>query len=142
MRDDNKTIWGEIVSLQEQIDMLFENLYLEDYARSSNLLKERGNDVVKGNYRKPLSDVRETDNEIIAEIEMPGINKEDIQIEIGDNVLEIKAKRTQEIEEKDEDELHSFKHDFVGFYKKFLLPETAVVEKAEAEYRGSGVGNR
>ncbi len=134
MRETDRSIWNELALLQEQIDTLFGSAYLEDYYPKGGFLL-RGNNVLTGNYRKPLSDMRETDKEIIALIEMPGMNKEDIYVEVKDNALEIKAERKQEIEETDEEERYSYKKDFSGFYKKLLLPENVDAQKAEAEYK-------
>ncbi|MFP4403377.1 MAG: Hsp20/alpha crystallin family protein [Candidatus Woesearchaeota archaeon] len=132
MKETSKSIWKEIMSLQNQIDMLFENSYLEEYLGASNLLK-KGN-ITPENYRKPISNIHETDTKIIAEIEMPGMNKEDIDVEVDDNTLKVKAEKKQEIKEKDKKESYSYKRDFLGFYKKFLLPENVDSQKAKAEY--------
>jgi HSP20 family protein len=41
----------------------------------------------------PLADLYETDNAFIVELDIPGMKKEDIQIEVMDNVATIKGER-------------------------------------------------
>jgi len=45
-------------------------------------------------------DIQETEKEIVVEAELPGIKKEDIEITFNDNYLTLKAKRSEEKEEK------------------------------------------
>ena len=41
----------------------------------------------------PAADMRETDDAYVIELEVPGITKEDIQIDIVDNLVTIKGER-------------------------------------------------
>jgi HSP20 family protein len=55
-----------------------------------------------GNSKKFNADIRETQNEYLVSAELPGVKKEDINLEYRDNTLIISAKRIEEInEEKD-----------------------------------------
>ncbi|WP_297422981.1 Hsp20/alpha crystallin family protein [Clostridium sp.] len=55
-----------------------------------------------GNNQKFNADIRETQNEYLVSAELPGVSKEDINLEYRDNTLIISAKRNEEInEEKD-----------------------------------------
>lgn len=55
-----------------------------------------------GNNQKFSADIRETSNEYLVSAELPGVKKEDINLEYRDNTLIISAKRNEEIsEEKD-----------------------------------------
>ena len=47
------------------------------------------------------TDIRETDTEYVLEADLPGFKKEDINIDISDNTLTIRAERHSEHEEKD-----------------------------------------
>ncbi|MFU0800467.1 MAG: Hsp20/alpha crystallin family protein [Xylanivirga thermophila] len=46
------------------------------------------------------TDVRETENEYIVDAEMPGFNKEDIEVEIFDERLTVRAKRHEDRDEE------------------------------------------
>ncbi len=55
-----------------------------------------------GSNQKFNADIRETQNEYLVSAELPGVKKEDIDLEYRDNTLIISAKRNEEInEEKD-----------------------------------------
>lgn len=47
----------------------------------------------------PLVNVRETGNEIILEVEMPGLTKDDISVEINQDELTIRGKRGENVPE-------------------------------------------
>lgn len=51
------------------------------------------------------TDIRETDTAYILEAEIPGFAKEDVKIDLHDNLLTIKAEKSEEKEEKDENYL-------------------------------------
>jgi len=57
--------------------------------------------------RSPRMDIYEKDNKIIAEVEIPGVKPEDINIEVIDNLLKVEAKTKEEKEEKER-----------GYYRK------------------------
>jgi len=85
--------------------------------------------------RTPRMDIYETNGEVVAEVELPGIDPKNIEVEVKDNVLKVeaKAKEKKEVKEK-------------GYYRKELgaryfkravsLPTEVIGEKAEAEYEG------
>ncbi|SDD56826.1 HSP20 family protein [Paenibacillus sp. UNCCL117] len=54
------------------------------------------------NTRSFRTDIRETDTGYLIEAELPGFAKEDIDIDVNDKYLTIRAKRNQVEEEKDE----------------------------------------
>ena len=55
-----------------------------------------------GNNQKFNADIRETQNEYLVSAELPGVKKEDINLEYRDNTLIISAHRNEEIsQEKD-----------------------------------------
>ena len=56
--------------------------------------------------RAPLVDLIEEDDQYIVKTELPGFNKEDVNIELNKDVLVLKAERKSEEEEKSENYLH------------------------------------
>ncbi|MFW6282462.1 MAG: Hsp20/alpha crystallin family protein [Minisyncoccales bacterium] len=134
--EDKKAIWSEIALLQDQIDELFENMFLGNLNSSeSRMIKNSNNkDIIEGNYRKPITSMRETNKYLIEEIEMPGVTKEDINIDIDENTVQIRAEK-EEVEEEEEDESYSSKKHHTAFYKKFILPKYVDPKNADAEYK-------
>ncbi|MDF2670965.1 MAG: heat shock protein Hsp20 [Paenibacillus sp.] len=57
---------------------------------------------IHGNTSSFRTDIREKDNAYLIEAELPGFIKEDIEIDVNDKYLIIRAKRNQVEEKKDE----------------------------------------
>jgi HSP20 family protein len=51
--------------------------------------------------REMKTDIKQTDNEYIVEVELPGYDKKDIKLELKNNYLTISAGREDETEEKE-----------------------------------------
>lgn len=84
-------------------------------------------------FRHPRMDIYETDGKIVAEIELPGVNPKNIEIEVKENVLRIEAKREEKKEEKRKG--YYRKELSKGYYKRAVrLPAEVVGEKTEATY--------
>ncbi len=88
----------------------------------------------ESSIRQPLADTWETEDAVYASIELPGVNKEDIEINVVDHGLEIKAMRKEETKEHKKG-FYRIERNYAGFYKYIALPENAMPEKAEAEYK-------
>ena len=89
---------------------------------------------VESGVRQPLADIWETKDAFYASVEIPGVNKEDITINVVDNGLEIKATRKEKAEEHRKG-FYRIERSYSAFYKYIALPENAVLEKAEAHYK-------
>lgn len=66
-------------------------------------------------------DVHETDNEIVLEAELPGFNKEDIEITLDDNSLTLKANQKVENEVRRDNYLRRERRSG-SLVRSFLLP--------------------
>ncbi len=81
--------------------------------------------------RQPVTDFWETENEVIATFEMPGVDKKDIDMNVDDDSLEIKVEKKDE--NKDESEgSYSYSASYAGFYKRIPLPEGVDADKTKA----------
>ena len=82
----------------------------------------------------PRVDVNETDNEITIDVELPGIDKKDVKVEVKNNVLSISGERKKE--EKTENAEYSRTESHYGkFERTFGLPETVETDKVSAKYK-------
>ncbi|TFF98772.1 MAG: Hsp20/alpha crystallin family protein [Promethearchaeota archaeon] len=82
----------------------------------------------------PKVDIKEMDGhyEIIAEV--PGLEKEDVNIEINKDVLTIKSEKETKKEEKDDEGNYIYKErSYTAFQRQFRLPENANVENIDAK---------
>jgi len=83
--------------------------------------------------RTPRMNISETEDKVIAEVELPGVDPENIEVEVKDNYLKIEAKKKEEKEEKKKG---YFRREIsAGYFKRVVpLPVEVEEEKAEAEY--------
>lgn len=88
-------------------------------------------------YRKAWVDARELEDKFIIAVELPGVNKEDIQVNIENNLLTIKVEKKSEEKSKEEN-AYSYSSSYSGFFRRIPLPDQADAEKIDAEYR-SGI---
>jgi len=122
-------IWDEMDRMQRQIDRLFRN---EGWNRGSNR-NEMINEL-STRYRRAFTNFKETENEFIIQIELPGIEKENIKLDITDCGIEIKAEKKQE-REMGKDKEYEYSRSYAGFYRTFDVPDDTDLEKINASYK-------
>jgi len=81
----------------------------------------------------PAVDIEETPETLRVIAEVPGIKREDIQVEFENGMLTIRGTRTRE-EEKKEKNFHRVERSFGSFVRAFRLPATVDAEKISATY--------
>ena len=82
----------------------------------------------------PRVNVEEQEDRFEITAEVPGMKKEDIDIEVQDNVLTIKGERRFEKEEEDAS-YHICERSCGTFQRAFTLPENVKSDDIEAEYQ-------
>lgn len=81
----------------------------------------------------PAANVRESDQEYLLEMAVPGMTRDDFQINTKGGALEIKVEK----EAEDIDERGNYRrreYNYNSFYRSFAMPENIEVEKISAEY--------
>jgi HSP20 family protein len=82
----------------------------------------------------PLVDITEDDKEYVVKAEIPEMKKEDIKINVHDDVLTVSGERKYEKEEKGK-KFHRVERAYGSFMRSFTLPEDADGSKVNAEYK-------
>ncbi len=136
------TIWEEMRRMQRRMDKMFEELFSEEpfggKPRLTDASKEAEKQELMSRLERPLSDIWETDKEIKAEIDIPGVDKKDISVNVTDHMLEVKAERKQE-QQKEEKGVHRFERSYAGFYRSFWLPYNADTSQVDCKYENGVV---
>lgn len=84
--------------------------------------------------RTPRMDVYEENGNIVAEVELPGVDPKNIDVEVKDNYLKVEAKKEEKKEEKKKG--YYRKEISRGYYRRIIpLPEAVKGEKADASYK-------
>lgn len=81
----------------------------------------------------PEIEVVEKNGELKVHADLPGMKKEDINVEFTDNALIISGERKQETEEEREGFFHT-ERNYGSFYRSIPLPEGAILDKANAVF--------
>jgi HSP20 family protein len=144
MEKRNK-IWEEIERMQKEMDQLMKAFStasfwdpVYDFSRGALAKKPYypGKSLVPQNYRNPLVDMVETDKNIQVVVELPGIDKKDIDVVAVQGGLQIKVeKKSEKKQENKKKGLFHMERSYTGFYRFVSLPENAELDKISAGYK-------
>jgi len=111
----------------------FEKLYhnVNSVLRSSPFSKKGEEDM--GESFVPAVDIYEDDDKTELHIEVPGIQKDAIDVKVDNGVLTIKGERKFDKEEK-KDKYFRLERSFGMFERSFTLPDYVDSEKIEGKY--------
>lgn len=125
-------IWDPFEDLRrmhEEMDKLFGKVF------SRPLLGVKGREIVPHKEtRVPVSDIKETEKNVIANIELPGIPKENIELNVTEDSIEVKAQKKAEKEVKKKG-MYSYESSASSFYRKIPLPAEVKPNEALAEFK-------
>jgi HSP20 family protein len=82
----------------------------------------------------PAVEVLERGDKLLVRAELPGVSKDDVNVEITDDLLTIEGERRQESEEQDEGFYRS-ERSYGRFLRSIPLPEGVDSEKADAKFK-------
>jgi HSP20 family protein len=134
----------ELKKLQKRMNRLLEDLGLSDLEsryldelqrlqkRMSELTEEVEGAPLDEGTMMPLADVRETDEAVVVTMDLPGVEKGDIDITVTDSDLRVAAEREteKEVEEKD---YHRRERTHKKFERIVSLPVAVKVDEAKAK---------
>ena len=81
----------------------------------------------------PKIDFAETDKAITVTAELPGVNRDELQITVSDDMLTIKGEKHQE-KEKEEGRYHRTERYYGSFQRSFSLPCEVESQKVDASF--------
>lgn len=100
----------------------------------STMLDRFFDEAVRSNQNfVPSVDLKETDNGYEIDVNVPGMKKDDIKVELDGNTLHISGEKHQKDEDKDKT-YHRVESEYGYFHRSFNLPESAKTEDINAEY--------
>ena len=114
----------DLRTLQEEVNRLF----------STNLTRGFGEEGIGRGAWNPSVDIYENKEHIVLEAELPGMNRDDFELSVENNVITLRGER--QFEKKDDsDNYHRVERSYGSFTRSFTLPQTVSAEGATAEYR-------
>ena len=115
----------EMSSLQDRLNRLFSEV------RARSPLGEE--DISQGTWVPPV-DIYETTDFLVLKAEFPGMNKEDVTVEVKDKTLTLKGEKKFEKDVKEEN-YHRMERSFGAFHRAFSLPTTLQPDKVTAKFK-------
>jgi HSP20 family protein len=112
----------ELATLQDRFTSLFENL-----------AETPGKEQLAAGSFVPAVDVYEDEHNLVLKLEVPGVNEEDLNVSLENNLLTVSGERKFEKEEKEEN-FHRIERRYGSFTRSFRLPNTIDGEKVDASY--------
>ncbi|MCA1633603.1 MAG: Hsp20/alpha crystallin family protein [Acidobacteria bacterium] len=110
--------------LQDEVNRLF----------SSNFTRSYGDEGIARGAWMPGVDIYENKDQIVLEAELPGMNREDFELTVENNVLTLRGERR--FEKRDEsDNYHRVERAYGTFTRSFTLPQTVSSDRATADYK-------
>jgi HSP20 family protein len=81
----------------------------------------------------PSVDIYEDKDRLILEAELPGMNREDFEISVENNVITLHGERKFE-KKTDGDNYHRVERSYGSFTRSFTLPQTVTADGATADF--------
>lgn len=118
----------------EEMDRLF-----GDFSFGGSLASGFGREFTRladleGSMWLPQVESFERDGKLVVRADLPGLNKDDINVEITDDAIKIRGERRQE-EEENEKGYYRSERSYGSFYREIPLPSGANAEDAGATFR-------
>ncbi len=84
----------------------------------------------------PAVDVRETNDELIMLVDLPGLDTKEVSVSVEKNVLTISGEKKKMFEEGDDDSKYHVVERYYGrFERSFRLPQTVSADKVDARLK-------
>ena len=81
----------------------------------------------------PQLDVFERDGQLVAKVDLPGLKKEDIKVEVADGYLSVSGERKDEAEERKEN-FYRCERSYGSFYRAVPLPDGVKADEVKATF--------
>ncbi|MBX6423500.1 Hsp20/alpha crystallin family protein [Thermosulfurimonas sp. F29] len=118
------TIWRPLQELRREIDRIWDEFFG----------RVRFPERWEGFEWAPAVDVSETEDSVVVRADVPGLDPEDLEVNISGNLLTIRGEKKQEKEEKKEN-FYRVERVYGSFVRTVELPAEVEGDKAEATYK-------
>jgi HSP20 family protein len=114
----------DLRTLQEEVNRLF----------TGNIPRAFDDENVARGSWSPNVDIYENKDQLVLEAELPGMQREDFDLSVENNVITLRGERQFEKKENT-DNYHRVERAYGSFLRSFTLPNTVSSEGATADYR-------
>jgi len=83
----------------------------------------------------PAMDIyTEGDKQLVAEVQAPGFDKDDVEVNVHNGVLEIKGEKSEKTEDGDQKRSYMMRESHSSFYRSIALPKHADADNVQAHF--------
>ncbi|MHA1106211.1 MAG: Hsp20/alpha crystallin family protein [Promethearchaeota archaeon] len=126
---------GNPFSLFQEMDQMFDDIF-EDFSWPFSRRRHRPLGImIRENepiFRTPLANIKDLEDHYEISAELPGLEKNHIELTIKDDIMEIKGEHKEETKEEEEGQLVRREYRSSSYYRAFNLPENIDKEKIDA----------
>lgn len=113
--------------LREELDGVFQRFFDEPFFSSVSLWDKQSTFM-------PACNIKEKKNRYIVEVEIPGVDPDDVEIAINGNVMTIQGEKKEEVTTEDQDEqMQVIEHRYGSFYRSLTLPDNIQTDNISAD---------
>ncbi|MCX7724241.1 MAG: Hsp20/alpha crystallin family protein [Thermodesulfovibrio sp.] len=119
-----------ILSPFEEIERLFDEIMRRPFSLFRSFVPRLREEV---EIVTPAVDIYEEEDDLVVKAELPGINKEDIEVKITDDYITIagEKKKEEKVQRKD---YYRYERSYGSFSRTFRLPVEVQTDKAKAKF--------
>jgi HSP20 family protein len=124
-------LWSNPESMLSDMDRIFDDFRADWESLFATPRSQHGTVV-----RQPLVDLSDNGKELVIKAEVPGIEKDDLSIEVTEEGIEISGESRSEKEEGDEETGYVRRErSYTRFHRTLPFPEKVVPDKADASLK-------
>ena len=120
--------FGLLRQMTSEFDRMFDEPFWRSFRRPLQPVAASG-----GPTWSPGIDVFEKDHRLVTKVDLPGMKKEDVKVEVTDGHLAISGERKTETEEK-KDAFYRCEREYGSFYRVVPLPDGVKLEDIKATF--------
>jgi len=120
--------FGLLRQMTSELDRVFDEPFWRSFRRPFQL-----GPAADGISWSPGIDVFEKDNRLVTKVDLPGMKKEDVKVEVTGGHLTISGERKSETEEK-KDAFYRCEREYGSFYRAVPLPDGVKLEDVKATF--------
>lgn len=113
-------------SLMDQFDEMFERAFQNPWSLMGDMRP------IERELFQPHMDLEENESAYLMTIDLPGVKKEDVQVNLNGNILTVSGERKRMETVTDKNGTRKEERAYGKFQRSFTLPETVNAEKIEA----------
>jgi HSP20 family protein len=125
-----------MLSIHQEVDRMFNDL-MRGFALPAASLFGRGGDglpSLSSRWLRPDVDIAATDKQYTITVEVPGVDENDIAVEVTDDSLIVRGEKKIEKEQK-EKEFYSVERSYGSFRRELALPDDADTGNIDAGFK-------